>query len=85
MPQGISSAFEQCQRRRNEAHLGLKGVEVIADHILCYGSREPPEEALADQDRNLLNLLKRARSVNLKLKKMKLRLRLDLPRSVVHL
>jgi len=62
---------------KNEALVGLKGVEVIADDILCYGSGEITEEALADQDRNLLNLLKRARSVNMKLKKMKLRLRLD--------
>ena len=68
MPQGISSAFEHCQRRQNEALVGLKGVEVIADDILCYGNGETTEEALADQDRNLLNLLKRARSVNLKLK-----------------
>ena len=35
------------------------------------------EEALSDHDSNLLNLLKRARSVNLKLNKKKLRLRLD--------
>lgn len=34
-------------------------------------------QALADHDHNLLNLLKRARSVNLKLNNEKLRLRLD--------
>ena len=32
MPQGISSAPEEYQ---NEALVGLKGVEVIADDILC--------------------------------------------------
>ena len=35
------------------------------------------EEALADDDCNLVNLLKRARSVNLKFNKNKLRLKLD--------
>ena len=35
------------------------------------------EEALADDDCNLVNLLKRARRVNLKFKKDKLRLKLD--------
>ena len=77
MPQGISSAPEEYQRRQNEALAGLNGVEVIADDILCYGSGESMEEALADHDRNLVNLLKRARSVNLKFNKNKLRLKLD--------
>ena len=36
MPQGISSAPEEYQRRQNEALSGLNGVEVIADDILCY-------------------------------------------------
>ena len=36
----------------------LDGVEVIADDILCYGSRESMREALADHDRNLENLKK---------------------------
>ena len=35
MPQGISSAPEEYQRRQNEALAGLNGVEVIADDILC--------------------------------------------------
>ena len=72
MPQGISSAPEEYQRRQNEALAGLSGVEVIADDILCYGSGES-----ADHDRNLVNLLKRARSVNVKFNKNKLRLKLD--------
>ena len=77
MPQGISSAPEEYQRRQNEALAGLNGVEVIADDILCYGSGETMEDALKDHDSNLLNLLDRARSMNLKLNKKKLRLRLD--------
>ena len=77
MPQGISSAPEEYQRRQNEALSCLNGVEVIADDILCYGSGETIEDALADHDSNLLSLLDRARKVNLKLNKKKLRLRLD--------
>ena len=77
MPQGISSAPEEYQRRQNEALTGLNGVEVIADDILCYGSGETIEDALADHDSNLLSLLDCAREVNLKLNKKKLRLRLD--------
>ena len=75
MPQGISSAPEEYQRRQNEALAGLNGVEVIADDIRCYDSGETMEDALKDRDSNLLDLLDR--SMNLKLNKMKLRLRLD--------
>ena len=77
MPQGISSASEEYQRRQNEALAGLNGVEAIGDDILCYGSGETMEDAVKDHDSNLLNLLDRARSMNLKLNKKKLRLRLD--------
>ena len=78
MAQGISSAPEEFQRRKNEALTGLGGVEVIADDFLCYGRGESMEEALADHDCNLENLLKRVRSViRLKFNKNKLRLNLD--------
>lgn len=49
----------------------------MADDILCYGSGETIEDALADHDSNLLSLLDRAPKVNLKLSKKKLRIRLD--------
>lgn len=71
MPQGISSAPEEYQRRQHEALAGLNGVEVIANDILCYGSGETMEDSLKDHDSNLLNLLDRARSINLKLNKKK--------------
>lgn len=54
MPQEISSAQEEYQCCWNEEHvweLKHDGVEVIADDILCYDSRESMEEALADHDR----------------------------------
>jgi len=37
MPQGISSAPEEYQRRQYEAIQDLKGVEVIADDTLVFG------------------------------------------------
>ena len=66
--------FLLCERSQNEVLPGLKGREVIADDILCFGSRETVEQALADHDYNLLKSLKRHRSVNLMLNKKKLRL-----------
>ena len=62
---------------KNKALTGLDGEEVIADDIFCYGRGESMEEALADHDCNLENLLKRVRSVILKFNKNKLRLNLD--------
>ena len=59
MAQGISSAPEEFQRRKNEALTGVDGVEVIADDILCCSRGESMEEALADHDCNLENLLAR--------------------------
>ena len=63
MPQGISSAPEEYQRRQNEALAGLNGVEVITNGILCF------EDALKDHDSSLLNLLDRARIMDFKLNK----------------
>ena len=75
MPQGISSAPEEYKHHQKEALAGLNGVDVIAN-TLCYGGGETMEDALKDHDSNLLSLLDRARSMNLKLNKKKLRLRL---------
>ena len=85
MPQGISSTPEEYQRCQNEALAGLNGVEVITDDILCYGSGENIEDAIKDHDSNLLNLLDRARGMNLKLNKKRLRLRLDQVNYMGHL
>ena len=75
MPFGISSAPEEFQRRLHEITAGLAGVEVIADDILIYGAGDTDEQASADHDQNLINLLHRAKENNLKfnLKKLKLR------------
>ena len=71
MPFGISSAPEEFQRRLHEITAGLAGVEIIADDILIYGAGDTDEQASADHDQNLINLLQRAKENNLK--KLKLR------------
>lgn len=38
MPQVISSASEEYQRRQNEPIAGMDEDEVVADDILCYSS-----------------------------------------------
>ena len=76
MPSGIASAPEEYQRRQHEVLEGLQGVEVIADDILVYGCGDTDDEAMADHDQNLRELLKRAREVNLKLNESKIQLRL---------
>jgi hypothetical protein len=72
-PFGISSAPEEYQRRQQEVLKGLKGVDVIADDIICFGSGETKEEAEVDHDKNVRALLERAREFNLKLNGKKLR------------
>ena len=72
MPQGISSAPEEYQRRQYDAIRGLKGVEVIADDTLVFGCGDTIEEATKYHDRNLKALLQRAREKNLKFNQSKL-------------
>ena len=70
LPFGLSSSPEEFQRRIQEVLEGLEGVEVIADDILVFG------RDVTEHDRNLRNLLERARERNLKLNKDKVKLRL---------
>jgi hypothetical protein len=76
-PFGISSAPEEYQRRQKEVLEGLLGVDVIADDIICFGSGDTTEEAEIDHDNNMLQLLERARKVNLKLNSTKLKYKLE--------
>ena len=76
MPFGISSAPEEYQRRLHEILEGLAGVDVVADDIVVFGCGDTDEEARKDHDKNLISLLQRARSRNLKLNKQKVQLRL---------
>lgn len=52
MPFGISTAPEEFQRRQHEVFDGPRGVAIIADDILVYGSGDTDEDALADHDQN---------------------------------
>jgi len=85
MPFEISSAPEEFQRRQHEITEGLQGVYVIADDILVYGCGATEAEAIVDHDKNLFNLLTRAREKNLKFNKSKLKLRLKLVSYMGHL
>ena len=76
MPFGIAPAPEEFQRRLNEALEGLDGTKAIFDDILVYGVGDTDEEALADHDKKLANLLQRCREKQIKLNKDKLQLRL---------
>ena len=75
LPLGISVASEEFQRRLHENLTGLKGIAVIADDILVYGTGETTEEATMDHDNNLRELFSRARACGLRLNLDKMKLR----------
>ena len=77
MPFGMSSSPEEFQRRLQEALEGLDGISTVADDILIVGRGQTEAEARIDHDRNFANLLRRARSQNLKLNKVKMRLHMN--------
>jgi RNase H-like domain found in reverse transcriptase/Reverse transcriptase (RNA-dependent DNA polymerase)/Integrase zinc binding domain/Integrase core domain len=74
LPFGVSPAPELFQQRLHSIVHGLKGVEVVADDILLFGSGDTSEEALQDHNKNLKSLLQRLREVNLKLNEEKMNL-----------
>jgi hypothetical protein len=74
VPFRISPAPELFQQRLHSIIHGLKGVEVVADVILVYGSGNSDEQALCDHNSYLEKLLQRLREVNLKLNKDKMEL-----------
>ena len=67
VPYGIRSAPELWQRTMHELVAGLRGVEVIADDFIVFGSTE------ADHDANLRAFLRRAEERNLRLNADKFR------------
>lgn len=69
MPFGINCAPEIFQMRMQALLKGLKGVEVLVDDILIYGSGDTLEEALINNNTNLENLFIRLRDKNCKLNK----------------
>ena len=75
MPFGISAAPEEFECKLHEHLSDLEGVAVLRDDILVIGSGDTLKEATEDHDKNLLQLLKRARKVHLKFNSKKLNLR----------
>ena len=75
MPFGISLAPEVFESKLQECLPDLPGVKVIRDDILVVGYGETDSEALINHDQNVIQLLERARQVNLKLNKSKVKLR----------
>lgn len=75
MPFGISLAPEVFECKLQECLADLPGVKVIRDDILVVGYGETDSEALINHDQNVIQLLERARQVNLKLNKSKFKLR----------
>ena len=77
LPFGLSSSSEIFQKHLTQALENLPGVLRIADDILIYGSGDADEEATADRDRNLQNLLLGCldRGIVLSPGRMKLRLK----------
>ena len=63
--------------RRSFNHGVRSGISTVADDILIVGRSQIEAEARNGHDRNFANLLRRARSQNLKLNKAKTRLHMN--------
>ena len=66
LPFGISSAPEEFQIRLMTALEGLKGIALVADDILVFGSGDTANEAEANHDECIIALLERAAIKNIK-------------------
>ena len=67
MPFGISPAPEVLESKLQECLADLPGVKVITDEILVVVYGETDTETLINHDQNVVQLIERARQVNLKL------------------
>jgi len=67
MPFGISPAPECFHRKLDQNLEGLEGIYKVADDILITSRGTSKEEAVKNNDANLLKLLDRCRERNLKL------------------
>ena len=66
MPFGISPSPECFQPKLDQNLEGLEGIYKVADDILITGRGTSKEEAVKNQDANLLKLLERCRKKNFK-------------------
>ena len=55
----------------------MRGVKVIVDDILIFGTGQSQEQALKDHDQNLLKLLERLRLNNVKINLEKAKLKIS--------
>ena len=85
LPFGINLAQEEFECKLQEKLDGLPGVIVLRDDILVVGNGETLDEANKNHDENLVQLLDRARQVNLRLNSSKLHLRKSEVRFMGHL
>ena len=85
MPHGISSAPEEYQRRQHEVLECLNGIENVADDILVFGCGDADEEAEADHDHCVLELLQRCWEKQLKLNRRKMQFKVKSVKFMGHL
>ena len=73
LPFGVTSASEEYQQRMMQELEGLEGIVIVADDILILGNGSTDREAEINHDKNLVELLKRCKNVNLKINKDKIK------------
>ena len=77
MPFGLSASSEIFQKHLTHALESLPGILCIADDILIYGTGETDEEATANHDRSLRDLLQRCKNRGIVLNPDKKKLRMS--------
>ena len=73
LPFGVTSASEEYQQRMMQELEGLEGIVIVADDILILGNGSTDREAEINHDKNLVELLKRCKKVNVKINKDKIK------------
>jgi hypothetical protein len=76
LPFGLNVSSEIFEKKLYQALEGLRGVKMLRDDILVSGYGNTDEEAKKDHDRNMHELLKRCRQMNIKLNKDKAKIAL---------
>ena len=76
LPEGVSSAPEEFQKRLLDALESLEGIICVADDILVYGEGDTEEDALKDHDRHFVALMECCAPKNTKLNAEKFKFKL---------
>jgi len=77
LPFGLSTSSEISQKRLTHALKNLSGVLCTADDILVCDTGETDEEATANHDRSLQDLLQRCKDRGIVLNPVKMKLRMS--------